>query len=258
MPIELIDTHVHLDFPDFQPDFEAVIERAFKAGVTRMITIGSGDNFDSAERALKISEKFPFIWASVGIHPGSADTPFDRSRLRDLLQHPRVVAIGETGLDFFRDRTYEKEQYVWFRTQIELAHEFNKPLIIHSRSASNECLAVLQEMNAEKIGGVFHCYPEDGAFAKKLAAINFLVSVGGIVTFKKAAVLKQAVQDIPLSQIMLETDGPYLAPEPNRGKRCEPAMLRSTAEMIADLRGIALEEVAKSTTQTAQAFFKLS
>jgi TatD DNase family protein len=179
------------------------------------------------------------------------------ARVRALAIHPRVVAIGETGLDFFRDRAPRDAQEAWFRGHIELALELKKPIIIHSRDAGKECLQILQEMGASKVGGVFHCFSEDAAFAEKLRDINFLISIPGNVTFKKAEAMRQAVAGTPISQIMVETDAPYLSPEPNRGKRCESAFMVETARCIAKVKGIELEEVAAVTTQNALRLFKL-
>lgn len=256
--LELVDTHVHLDAEDYRPDLPELLDRARQAGVTRFVTIGAGMGVGSANAAINLAETHSDIWCSVGLHPHDAKVPVMRDQFKDLLQHPRVVAIGETGLDFFKEFAPRDLQEQWFRYQIELAHEFKKPLIIHSREAGSECLKILEEMDAKQVRGVFHCYSEDGEFAKRLAQINFLVSVPGSVTFKKADKLRAAMEAIPLNQIMLETDGPFLAPEPHRGKRCESAFMVETAKALAKVKGLTLEEVAQTTTSTAVKFFNLA
>lgn len=258
MTIELFDSHTHLSAKDFDQDREMVIDRARASGVNRMVTVGAGYGKESAELALAIAEQHQGIWASVGIHPTDAAIPFDPDFLLPLTKSPKVVAIGETGFDFYWDKASREQQEQWFRHQIELAIAVNKPLIIHCRQAASDCLETLQQTGASQVGGVFHCYSEDAAFAKELRKINFLVSFPGVVTFKKAVTVHEAVRQIPLEQIMIETDAPYLAPEPNRGKRCETAMVAETAKAIALLKGISFEEVARVTTATAIKFFKIT
>ena len=253
----LIDTHTHLDAKDFDEDREAVIQRAVDAGVTKLITIGSSDNLDSARRAIKLAESYDFIWATAGVHPHDAELPLCTDELTELAKHPRVVAVGETGLDFYRDWSPRDKQYEWYRAQIEIAKEVKKPLIIHSRDAGVECFEVLKEYNASEVGGVFHCYAEDSSFAEKLVEINFIISIPGSVTFKNANSLRETVKEIPLERIMVETDAPYLAPHPYRGKRCESAHVVETAKMIAEVKELPFEKVAEITTATAIKFFNL-
>ncbi len=257
MAAEIIDSHVHLDFEDFQPDFAEVLTRAKTAGVIGMVSIGSSSGFESAENAIKLSERYPNIWATAGIHPHAAATEFDPAKLKALASHPRVVAIGETGLDYFRDWSPKEAQEKWFRAQIALAKELNKPLIIHSRSAGEDCFRILSETDAASVGGVFHCFSEDATFAARLSTINFLVSFPGTITFKKNEALREIVKAIPLEQMMVETDGPYMAPEPNRGKRCESAFVIDTAKMVAKVKGISFEECAAALTATTRRFFKI-
>lgn len=277
--MELFDTHVHLDSAAFDPDREDVIARARTAGVTRFVSIGagagpaanSGDTAQTVERtplasarqAIELAERLPYVWASVGVHPhdatiASADTfSLHATALRRAAAHPRVVAIGETGLDFHYDLAPRDDQARWFTEQIAIARESKKPLIIHSRNAGEECLELLTTNGAAEVGGVFHCYGESAEFAARLRAIRFMVSIPGIVTFKKADALRAAVAAIPLEQIMLETDAPYLAPEPFRGKRCESSFMVRTAEAIATAKGLTLEELARVTTANAIRFFNL-
>ena len=253
----LFDSHTHLDADAFKEDQSAVIERALAAGVRRIVTIGASEGFKSADRAIALAEKYDFIWASAGIHPHDAATPIDIKALESLLLHPRVVAVGETGLDYFKEWSPRELQDRWFRAQIELALSVKKPLIIHSREAAEQCLEILRSYHAERVGGVFHCYSEDAAFAEKLKEINFLVSIPGSITFKKAEKLRDAVKAIPLAQIMLETDAPYLAPEPHRGKRCESSQMVETALAVAKIKAVSVEHVAQVTTSTASTFFKI-
>ena len=253
----LIDSHAHLDGDDFKDDLDDVLERANESGVKLIVNIGATDGFSGAERSLLLAEKYEQIWCTVGIHPHDAKIPVDKAKLIELAKRNKVRAIGETGLDFFKEWSPKADQEKWFRTQIEIAHELSLPLVIHSRDASAECLAILKEMEAEKVGGVFHCFPESAAFAEKLAAINFLVSFPGIVTFPKATNVQEAAKNIPLQQIMLETDAPYLSPVPFRGKRCESAYVLQIAKKIAELKNISLEEVAKQTTKNALNFYQI-
>lgn len=257
MTIELFDTHTHLDATDFDQDRDEVITRARAAGVTRILTIGAGYGIDSAARAIAIAEKHDNIWASAGVHPHDASHPLDVDALRTLAGHPKVRAIGETGLDFFKEFSPRAEQERWFEAQVALAIEVGKPIIIHSREAGKECIDRLENWGASKVGGVFHCYAEDSEFAVKLRKINFLVSFPGSLTFKKATALRETASKIPLEQIMLETDAPYLAPEPFRGKRCESAFTLETAKMLAQIKNLTLEEVAAQTTKTAREFYKV-
>lgn len=252
----VIDSHAHLDGKEFDQDREEVIERAQAAGVSCIVNIGATDGFEGAERTLALAERYPgFLYAAVGVHPHDGGTELDRSRLLELSHHDQVVAIGETGLDFYRDWAPVDGQRQWFEAQVEIALERDLPLIIHSRDAGEECLEVLTKLGAEKVGGVFHCYAEDGAFAEKLREINFLVSFPGIITFPKAANIQQAAVEIPLEQIMVETDAPYLAPVPYRGKRCESAYVVETTKHLAKLKEITFEEAADATSQTAREFF---
>ncbi len=253
----ITDSHTHLDGEVFDEDREACIERAIAAGVTRMISVGAGQGIESARRAIALAERYPFIWATAGIHPHDAGADFDFSELEALARHPKVVAIGETGLDFFRDWSPIDRQYSYFERQIELALAVHKPLIIHSRQAGEECIRILEEKGAETVGGVFHCYSENAEFATRLRALGFLVSFPGFITFKKQDEARQVCSAIPLDQIMVETDAPYMAPEPHRGKRCEPSFVVETARQLATLKGVSLEEVAKQTTENALRLFSL-
>ncbi|MCB0332788.1 MAG: TatD family hydrolase [Bdellovibrionales bacterium] len=255
--MEFIDSHTHLDAKEFDEDREEVIQRALDAGVTTIINIGATDGFQGAERSIALAEQHPHIWITVGIHPHDSEEELDIERLRGLASHDKVVAIGETGLDFFRDWAPVDRQYLWFRSQIELVQELSLPLVIHSRDSAEQCLEVLREMEAEKVGGVFHCYGGDVPFAHEIFDLNFIVSFPGTITFKKANELRDTVKALPLEKMMIETDAPYLAPEPYRGKRCESSYVVETAKRIAEIKEVSLEEVARVTTQTARKFYRL-
>jgi TatD DNase family protein len=253
--MEITDSHTHLDSKEFDEDRAAVIERARAAGVTRMLTIGTGNGLDGAGRAIALAEEHAFVWASAGVHPHDAAHEIDPILFETLARHPKVVAIGETGLDFFRDWAPVDKQYERFAMQIELAKRVKKPLIIHSRQAGQESFKMLVEHNARDVGGVFHCFAENAEFAAQLWDMGFYVSFPGLLTFKKAQEVRDICSAIPLEQILIETDAPFLAPEPHRGKRCEPAFVVQTAKRLAEIKGLSLEEVAAITTANTLKLF---
>ena len=257
-PLQFIDTHCHLDAPEFDADRDEVIRRAHESGVTRLITIGSGFGVQSANRAVQIAENHANIFATIGLHPNDADLPFDAPEFLRLARHPKVVAVGETGLDFHWNNTPRELQEGLFRRHIEIAQTVRKPLVIHSRSAGPESLRILKETGAAQVGGVFHCYSEDELFAAELRGMDFLVSVPGNLTFKKADRLRTAIKAVPLSQIMLETDAPFLAPQAYRGKRCESCQMIETAKMLAQIKEITLAQVAVQTSLNAESLFRLT
>jgi TatD DNase family protein len=256
----LIDTHAHLTFKDFADDLDGVIARAAEAGVTRIITIGT--SLESSQHAVEIAQKYPGVFATVGIHPDNATrTPPDFiATLRELAHSSRVVAIGEVGLDYFR-RTQERIaaeksiQAAVFAQQLELAVELGLNLAIHERDAWDDLLALLAPF-AGRVRGQFHCFSKSLAQAETVLAHGHLVSFTGIATFKNAPVVQETAARLPPGSFMVETDCPYLAPVPFRGKRCEPAHTRATAEHIAALRRMSLAELAAETTATAEVFFR--
>jgi TatD DNase family protein len=257
----LIDTHAHLDYTDYDPDRAAVISRATEAGVTEIISIGT--RVDSSTRALELAENFPNIWATVGIHPCEVDEAPDDAvdQLRALAQSTRVVAIGEIGLDYHRlpenpaeAEANKRRQALLFRQQLELSTELGLNAVIHQRDSWDDTLRILSEFTG-RVRGVFHCFGGTLDQAREVIALGHLISFTGIVTFKNARQVQATAQDIAFDQFMVETDCPYLAPVPDRGKRCEPAHTRRVAEQIAQLRGVALEEIAARTTETARNFF---
>ena len=260
----LIDTHAHLDYTDYDPDRAQVITRATAAGVTEIISIGT--RIDSSARAVELAENFPNVWATVGIHPSEVDeTPDDAvERLRALAQSPRVVAIGEIGLDYHRlpEDPSEVEgnklrQVVLFRRQLELCASLGLNAVIHQRDSWDDTLHILSNFTG-RLRGVFHCFGGTLEQAQQVIALGHLVSFTGIVTFKNARQVQETAQNVAFDQFMVETDCPYLAPVPDRGKRCEPAHTRRVAIQIAQLRGLALEEIAARTTETARNFFKFA
>jgi TatD DNase family protein len=258
----LTDTHAHLDYPDFDPDRAEIISRAVDAGVTEIISIGT--KIESSTRAVELAENFPNVWATVGIHPCDADEAPDDAivRLRELARSPRVVALGETGLDHHHlpegadaIAANKKRQAELFRAQLDLAVELGLNAVIHQRDSWDDTLAVLTAYTG-RVRGVFHCFGGTLDQAREVIALGHLVSFTGIVTFKNARQVQATAQSVAAGQFMVETDCPYLAPTPDRGKRCEPAHTRRVAEKIAELRGISVEEIAAQTTATARDFFR--
>jgi TatD DNase family protein len=258
----LIDTHAHLDYTDYDPDRAEVIARATAAGVTEIISIGT--RIDSSTCALELAENFPNIWATVGIHPNEAgEAPDDAvERLRALAENSRVVAVGEIGLDYHHlpenpaeAEANKERQAVLFRQQLELTAELGLNAVIHQRDSWDDTLKLLREFTG-RVRGVFHCFGGTLEQAREVIALGHLVSFTGIVTFKNARQVQATAQNVAFDQFMVETDCPYLAPAPDRGKRCEPAHTRRVAEQIAQLRGVPLEEIAARTTETAREFFR--
>lgn len=254
MAATLVDTHAHLDSGQFRADLDAVLERAAAAGVGAILTVGC--DLESSRASVELAERCPQVWASVGIHPHDA-AGVDQAaldELRCLATHPRVVAIGETGLDFFRDRAPRDAQRTAFRAQIRLARELGKPLIIHDRDAHAEVLAILREEEAGTVGGVMHCFSGDLELARACIELGFLISFAGPLTYPNSA-LPAVAEALPVDVMLVETDCPYLPPQPWRGKRCEPAQVRATAEALAKIKGLTLDDVARVTTLNAHRLF---
>ena len=253
-----IDTHVHLNADQYDEDLTQVIERAQENHVEKMVVIG----FDrkTIERAIELAEAYEFIFAVVGWHPVDAIdcTEEDLKWIEELAAHPKVVGIGETGLDYYWDKSPKEIQQEVFRKQIRLAKKVQLPIIIHNREATEDVLKILREENAKEIGGVMHCFSGSVETARESIEMNFMISLGGPVTFKNAKKPKEVAELISLDHLMIETDAPYLAPHPYRGKRNEPSYVPLVAEEIARLKGITLEEVAQVTTRNAEKFYKLS
>lgn len=254
--MELIDTHCHLPSLSQAP-LDQLLANARAVGVGRMICIGASDGLEGARNTIALAERYDHIFATVGIHPHDAGRWTDLTAVSEYLEHPKVVAFGETGLDYFREWAPFDNQRRLFESTIEIAKDHKKPIVIHCRDAVEDTVQALVRLRAEDIGGVFHCFAGDAELARRLAQINFLISVPGIVTFKKADGYRQTIREIPLEQIMLETDAPYMAPEPFRGRPSEPAHVRRIAERIAEVKQVPLDEVARVTTANAERLFRL-
>lgn len=253
-----IDTHVHLNADQYEEDLQEVIDRALEANVKKMVVIG----FDriTIERAIKLVEEYSFIYAVVGWHPVDAIdcTEEDLRWIEELAAHEKVVGIGEMGLDYHWDKSPKDIQQEVFRKQIRLAQKVKLPIIIHNRDATEDVIRILQEEEAYLTGGIMHCFGGSVETAKQCIDMNFMISLGGPVTFKNAKKPKEVAAEIPLEYLLIETDAPYLAPHPHRGKRNEPALVPLVAEEIARLKGISIEEVAEATTKNAERFFNLA
>jgi TatD DNase family protein len=282
----LIETHAHLDYPEFSNDFDDVLQRANEAGVTRIVTIGT--SVESSRCAVALAEKYPSIYAAIGVHPTYADQANEDviTLFRELAKNRRVVAIGETGLDYHHlpsveaakeknvqvfnalqsgteeqleasveDGAYKSKQAELFQRQLDLAVELRLNVIIHQRDAWDDTFEILRDYGRQ-ISGVFHCFGGTVEQANEVFDLGHLISFTGIVTFKNGAAVRAVAAQVPLDTFMVETDCPYLAPVPFRGKRCEPAHTRLVAECLAAARGISLEEIARATTATAEEFFR--
>lgn len=252
-----IDTHVHLNADQYENDVEEVIARALEAGVEKMVVIG----FDrkTINKAMELTEQYPFIYAVVGWHPVDAIdcTKEDLEWIETLAAHPKVVGIGEIGLDYYWDKSPKDVQQQLFRKQIRLAQKVELPIIIHNRDATADVVRILKEEEAEKTGGIMHCFSGSVETAKECISMNFMISLGGPVTFKNAKTPKEVATEIALEYLLIETDAPYLAPHPYRGKRNEPAYVTLVAEEIARLKGLSVEVVAKATTANALKLFQI-
>ncbi|MBI3413841.1 MAG: TatD family hydrolase [Verrucomicrobia bacterium] len=261
------DTHAHLDYPDFAADFSEVLARAQAAGIRQIIGIGT--DLESSRRAISLAEKHAMIFAVAGWHPANAlEAPEDlRPALRELARHPKVVAIGETGLDYYRlpsrhaggtaadDTRYQLKQAAIFQQQLEVAAECGLNCVIHQRGDSFPDLLAQFEPFASRVRGVFHCFVESAAVMQRVLALGSLVSFTGIATFKNGDEVRATIAATPLDHFMLETDCPYLAPVPYRGKRCEPAYVKEISEVVAQVKGCTIEELSQATCGTAEKFF---
>ncbi|PWU67843.1 TatD family hydrolase [Gracilibacillus dipsosauri] len=251
----LFDTHVHLNVAQFEEDREEVIKRARDAGIEHMVIVGF-DN-ETIPKAIELAEEHDFIYAAVGWHPVDAIdmTEEDLLRIEQLANHPKVVAIGEMGLDYHWDKSPKDVQKEVFRKQIRLAKKVQLPIIIHNREATKDIIKILQEEKANEVGGIMHCYNDSADYLDACLAMNFYISLGGPVTFKNAKLPKEVAIAVPEDRLLIETDCPFLAPHPNRGKRNEPAYVRLVAEKIAELRGVDYDSICKITTENAKRFF---
>ena len=248
----LVDSHCHLDFPEFDGKLAEVREEMRANGVTHALCISV--ELAGFPKVRSLAESHDNLFASVGIHPDHEGEPVDPARLVEFARHPRVVAIGETGLDYHRlsgDLEWQRQR---FRAHIRAARECGKPLVIHTRDAADDTLRIMREEGAAEVGGVMHCFTETSAVADAALALGFHISFSGIVTFKNAAPLREVAKSVPLDRLLVETDSPYLAPVPHRGKTNQPAWVRHVAEEVARVREVPVEKVAAATTAN---FFKL-
>ncbi len=250
--MKLVDTHAHLDLPNFEKDFDEVLARAQKIGVQKIIN--PGVDLISSQKAVELAEKFDHIFAAVGFHPSEAQklTTDNFVALEKLATNSKVVAIGEIGFDFFRNPISPKIQKEAFGKQLNLAQKIQKPVIVHAREADDETLATIEKFD---VCGVFHCFGGDWNFAKKVIARGFSIGLTAIVTFPNAKNTHEVAQKIPLEKLLIETDCPFLAPQKFRGERCEPAHVLEVATRIAELKNLPLEEVTIATTRNAQKLF---
>lgn len=253
----LVDSHCHLDLLDLGPeqgDVSKVVKRAAANGVPYLLNVCV--KLAEFPTILKTSEAFPLVWTSVGSHPNETTEEATTAQLVKLAEHPKVIAIGETGLDYFRstgDLHWQRER---FRAHIRAAKEIGKPLIVHTRDAKEDTIRIMREEKADEIGGVMHCFTEDWVMAQQALDLGFYISFSGIVTFKSAMALQDVAQQVPLNRMLVETDSPYLAPNPHRGKPNEPAYVRYTAEYLAALRSIHFADFAQQTTENFFNLFK--
>lgn len=250
-----IDTHCHLDFPEFDKDREEVIKRAKDQGIDYIINIGS--SLEGSKKSLELSKRYNFIYATCGIHPHAADTVDKemQNALEALARNDKVVAIGEIGLDYYKNYSKAENQKALFISLIKLANDLNKPLVIHNRQASDDTLKILKQAQSQKI--VVHCFSGDENFLKTCLDLGFFISFTCNITYKKAQNLRNLVKLTPPERLLLETDAPYLPPQTLRGKRNEPAYVKYLARQIAEIKKTSIEEIARITTDNAKKFFEL-
>jgi TatD DNase family protein len=258
MSFRLADAHAHLDEPELRHQKEAVLDRARGAGVSLIINVGIGQ--ENSRLVVETAARYPEVFATVGVHPHGAATMSqdDLQALAHLANQPKVVAIGEIGLDFYRRRSPEKVQEHWFREQLALAHTLGKPVVIHTREATTATLNILREGRRHLLGGVMHCFQGNLEEARAFLDLGFFLSFSGVLTFPKAEPLRRVAKHLPLDRVLVETDCPYLAPQPWRGKVNEPAYVAATAATLAQLHGLSLEEVAHLTWQNTLVTFRLN
>ncbi len=257
--MELIDTHVHLTWPSYESRVEEIVERAVESGVTRLIDIGN--NLVSSREARKHAHQFESVWFTAGVHPNDAGEAEERDieAVEELLRDPKCVGVGETGLDNYRDHSSPDIQERWLRMQLELAKRVGKPVVLHDRNASERLVEVLKEQEYDGIsgpGGVFHCFAGDTAMAEEVLALGFHISFTGNLTFKRSD-RPEIARSVPLERLLLETDSPFLAPVPLRGRENEPAFVHHIAAEIGRIKGVEINEVAKITSANAIRLFGL-
>lgn len=257
-----VDSHAHIEMDRFDEDRDLMIHRALEAGVDTIVNVGNGEvAADSHSAAFRIADQYAFVYTTVGVHPHEARLFDDRlqARLLDLASHPKVIAWGEIGLDYHYDNSPRHVQRDVFRKQLRLAREQGLPVVIHTRDAESDTLEILrEEWRASELPGVIHCFTGTGAFAEQVVGMGFCVSFSGVITFKNAAGLRRTAGEIPADSLLIETDSPFLAPEPHRGRRNEPAYVVEVARRIAEIRGIPAEEVGMITSANFRRAFGLN
>lgn len=251
------DTHAHLDDDKFAEDADEVIKSLGDAGVGMYTNIGS--DVASSEKSIELAEKYPFVYAAVGIHPEFAaeTTENDIDKIARLAVHPKAVAIGEIGLDYYYGAEEKEEQKKWFERQLSLAADLNMPFVIHDRDAHKDCMDILKKYDVRRIGGIMHCFSGSAELAKEVVKLGMVIALGGSLTFKNNVKTVKVAAEIPLEHIVLETDSPYLAPVPNRGKRNTPAYVKFVAEKIAEIKNIPLSDVERITTENAKRVYRI-
>ncbi len=251
----LFDSHAHYNDSQFDEDREEILGKLEKNGIGYVID--AADSMESCEKILRLSEKFPFIYASVGVHPENVGdmTEGDIKVLSEKCKNKKVRAIGEIGLDYHYDDVSKDVQKYWFKRQIELAEKVGLPIIVHDREAHGDCMEILKRYDIEKIGGVMHCYSGSAEMAREVTSMGMYLGFGGTLTFKNAKKVQEAAKITPLSRILLETDCPYLAPEPNRGKRNSSLYMHYVAEKLAEIKEITVEEVEETTFENAKRLY---
>ena len=269
----LIDSHAHLDSPRYDEDRDALLARAWQAGVRTVLSIGIGEGPDTMHRALELSREYagkqetPRIFASAGVHPHEAQLCDEAAltKLNRLLQEPEVIACGEIGLDYFYDHSPRETQKTVFRQQMEIAATYKKPIVIHCRPSDNSTNAwddtlemIETEWSAKGLGGILHCFTGEWDHARRAMDCGFLISFAGNITFPKAQPIRDVAMQVPFDRMLVETDAPFLAPTPNRGKRNEPAWVAGVAEKLAEIRNVSADEVASHTTENFHRFFSIA
>ncbi|MBQ2614130.1 MAG: TatD family hydrolase [Clostridia bacterium] len=252
----LFDTHAHFDDPQFDEDREQVIQSLRDYGVGNVTNIGA--SMETSRQAVALANQYDFIYATVGVHPGEVDelTEQDMQELKNLvLNNPKVRAIGEIGLDYHYEDADPDEQQFWFRRQLKLAEELSMPVVIHDRDSKGKCIEILEEMDVRN--GVMHCFSGSAETARKLVDMGFMISFTGVLTFKNARRAVEACQAVPLERLMVETDCPYMAPEPHRGTRNFSGYVKYVAEKMAEIKGVSYEEIVRITTENAMRFYQI-
>ncbi len=253
----LIDTHSHIDLDNFKDHFDEILKNAQEYGVGKVIIPGTAPS--GFDRIVELCEKYENLFGAVGIHPEDLNSYSDEAenRIKELLTHPKIVAVGEIGLDYYWDKSQIERQKEIFERQIEIAKQAKKPILVHDRDAHADSFEILKKTNAKETGVVMHCFSGSPEFALECVKEGFYIALGGVVTFKNAKKVKEVAKVVPLDKLLLETDAPYMAPTPFRGKENQPAYVKFVAQEIAELRGISFEEVAQATTENAQRLLKI-